>query len=596
MSRFTSLYVLFICLQSYAIIAQTGDSVLIKKATEIVLLKNSEELLPLRNIHTSNIISFSNLNASILQQRIDGYQLSSHYHLDQLDSKSITESQISILQLDSATQSTELFFSNKKPSNHQVILITTEVVLAKLPEYADKSDAIIYISEMDSTSLDIAVQIIFGGRKTNTILSNSINESFQIGNRMNIDTATRLGYTTPEQMNMNADSLNTGIDNIINQALDSAAFPGCQILLAKNGKVFYQKSFGYHTYAKTRQVLNTDLYDLASITKTTAATLSLMKLYDNGQINLDAKFADYWSIFDLSNKKEITLRSVLAHHARLKPWIPYYAVSKKKNGKYKRKTISSDSSKQFQYRLSSTYFMHNDFKEKKIYKLIRKSPLNEAGGYKYSGLAFYLFPQIIKNLSGLEFNDYLNKNFYEPIGANTLGFNAGNTFSKDKIVPTEADDFFRMELLHGTVHDEGAAFMKGISGNAGLFSNANDLAKVWQMLLNDGQYGGERLLKKSTIDEFTKCQYCDEDNKRGLGFDKPLIVYDSIKSSVAKLASSNSYGHTGYTGTLVWADPDNDLLFIFLSNRVHPTRDNRKIYTLNVRPRIHNLVYGLLEK
>ena len=405
-----------------------------------------------------------------------------------------------------------------------------------------------------------------------------------------------LTYVTPGQINIDSDTLNIGIATIINEALDSAVFPGCQILLAKAGKVFYYKSFGYHTYAKERPVLNTDLYDLASITKTTAATLALMKLYDDGLVDLDAKFANYWSDFNRSNKKEIALREVLAHHARLKPWIPYYKVSQRKNGKYKRKTVSSDSSEQFQYRLSSTYFMHNDFKEKKIYKLIRKSPLNETGGYKYSGLAFYLFPQIIKNLSGLEFEDYLNKNFYSPIGANTLGFNAGDKFSKDQIVPTEADDFFRMELLHGIVHDEGAAFMKGVSGNAGLFSNAIDLAKVWQMLLNDGIYGDQRFLKKSTIDEFTKCQYCDQDNKRGLGFDKPLIEYDSIKSSVAKLASANSFGHTGYTGTLVWADPDNDLLFIFLSNRVHPTRANRKIYTLNIRPRIHNLVYGLLKE
>ena len=161
-------------------------------------------------------------------------------------------------------------------------------------------------------------------------------------------------------------------------------------------------------------------------------------------------------------------------------------------------------------------------------------------------------------------------------------------------MPTETDDFFRMEQIHGTVHDEGASMMQGVSGNAGLFSSANDLAKLWQMYLNGGNYGGVQYISKTTIDEFTRCQYCDEDNRRGLGFDKPLIEYDSIKSSVAKGASAASYGHSGYTGAIVWADPENQLLYIFLSNRVYPTRDNRKLYELNIRPRIHNLIYDLL--
>lgn len=392
-------------------------------------------------------------------------------------------------------------------------------------------------------------------------------------------------------------ALHAGITNIINEALDSAAFPGCQLLLAKDGETFYYQSFGYHTYDSIRKVQNTDIYDLASITKVTAATLALMKLYDDGLLDLDQPLSYYFPYLSKSNKANLSLRKVLAHQSGLKSWIPYYSESQRKNGRYKRKTIAKDSSSSYPYQVpGADLYLHKDFKEHQLYKMIKKSKLNKQEEYLYSGLAFYLFPDLVERLSGLSFEDFLNQNFYKPLEASTLGFSPTRTFSLDQIVPTEIDTFFRMNKLHGVVHDEGAATMLGISGNAGLFSNASDLAKVFQMLLNDGTYQGRQYLTPETIHEFTRCQYCELDNRRGLGFDKPLISYDSIKTSVAKLASPNSYGHSGYTGTLVWADPDNDLIFVMLTNRVYPTRSNRKIYQLNIRPRIHDLVYNLFEE
>jgi CubicO group peptidase (beta-lactamase class C family) len=200
----------------------------------------------------------------------------------------------------------------------------------------------------------------------------------------------------------------------------------------------------------------------------------------------------------------------------------------------------------------------------------------------------------VANLTGESYDGFLYNQFFKPLGATTLSFNPARKFDLERIVPTETDDYFRMEQIHGEVHDEGAIMMEGVSGNAGLFSNANDLAKVWQMYLNGGYYGGTQFISEETLNEFTKCQFCETGNRRGLGFDKPLVVYDSLKSSVAKQASPESFGHSGYTGAFVWADPQNQLLYIFLSNRVYPTRDNRKIYTMNVRPRIHTLIYELL--
>lgn len=401
----------------------------------------------------------------------------------------------------------------------------------------------------------------------------------------------------PTDLGIDALALESGIRSIILEALDSAAFPGCQILLAKGGKVFYRESFGYHTYDSLRPVKNTDIYDLASVTKTTAATLSLMKLYDDGLFDPDQTFGHYFPEIARGKKKDMVMRDVLAHQAGLRAWIPYYSVSQKKNGKYKRNTVSSDSSASFPYRISETgLFLHKDYRTKKIYKMIRKSKVSKDKSYLYSGLSFYLYPELVQRITGKSFDQYLADEFYQPLDAETVGFNAGERFPIETIVPTEVDSFFRMQTLHGVVHDEGAAMMLGVSGNAGLFANTLDLAKVYQMLLNGGEYGGKRYLKASTVEEFTKCQFCETGNKRGMGFDKPLIEYDANRSSVAEAASPESFGHSGYTGTFVWADPANDLLFVFLSNRVHPTRNNRKIYTLSVRPRIHTLVYDLLEQ
>lgn len=409
--------------------------------------------------------------------------------------------------------------------------------------------------------------------------------------------STKLTTIRPGEIGIDPLALESGINAIMMQALDSGAFPGGQILLAKGGRIFFQKAYGYQSYDSLLEVIPSDIYDLASVTKTTAATLALMKLYDEGKFDPEQTLGYYFPDIAKGKKKKMVMREVLAHQAQLKAWIPYYKESQKKNGKYRRNTISQDSSALFPYKISEKgLYMHKDYREKKIYRMIRKSKMLKEKEYVYSGLSFYLYPELVERLTGKPFDQYLEEEFYGPLGATTVGFNAGLHFPLERIVPTEVDSFFRMQRLHGVVHDEGAAMMLGISGNAGLFANAEDLAKVWQMLLNGGTYDGKRYLQKSTIEEFTKCQYCGEDNRRGMGFDKPLIEYDEVKSSVAKGASPESFGHTGYTGTLVWADPKNDLLFIFLSNRVHPTRNNSKIYQLNVRPRIHNLIYELLEQ
>ena len=407
-----------------------------------------------------------------------------------------------------------------------------------------------------------------------------------------------LYYTSPDSIRIDSVTLYDEIGFLMYQAIDAGALPGAQILLAKDGAIFFNESYGFHTYDSLRPVRESDLYDLASITKVAATTLALMKLYDDGLLNLDLTLGHYFPFLSKSDKADITIREALAHNGRLKSWIPFYKECLRSNGRYRRHTFSNVSKRSYPWRIpGSGIYMHKHFYEKKLLKMIRMSPLNETEEYVYSGLSFYLFPELVKRLTDQTFEDYLTNNFYMPLGVSSIGFNPKlRGYKPDQIVPTEVDNFFRMDTLHGDVHDEGAAMMLGISGNAGLFGNAHDLAVIFQMLLNGGTYKGQRYLREETIREFTRCQYCQERNRRGIGFDKPLIEYDPVKSSVARLASPASFGHTGFTGTLVWADPENGFLFIFLSNRVYPTRDNKLIYQLNIRPNIHDLVYELLMK
>lgn len=388
------------------------------------------------------------------------------------------------------------------------------------------------------------------------------------------------------------DSLEIKIDQVIQEAISRSAFPGCVVYAAQGDTVLFFKAYGHHTYDSLVEVKPTDIYDLASVTKVVGASLALMKLYEDGHYNLDDPIGAY--VEDLGKKVgSVTFRASLAHQAGLYPWIPFYQAVKRKNGSFKKKTFGIKS-EEFDFALNDSLYLHRDFYQK-IKKMIRKSPVSDEHIYRYSGLFFYLVPELVHRFTGLGLDQYLQRSFYDSLDAQTIGFRPLERFDQSRIVPTENDTYFRMKQIHGTVHDEGAITMKGVSGNAGLFGNAEDLAKVWQMLLNDGEYDGISYLKPETIALFTTAQFPNNNNRRALGFDKPLLTYDSIRSSVARDASYLSYGHSGFTGTLAWADPANDCIFIFLTNRVYPTRENRALYNLNIRPTIHQLIYDYLK-
>ena len=320
-----------------------------------------------------------------------------------------------------------------------------------------------------------------------------------------------------------------------------------------------------------------------------------MKLQDEGKFSLEEGIDEYLPYFRNSNKAGIPFRQIFAHQARFKPWIAYWQNTLRKNGSYKWNTFKKDSSARFPVKVSENMWLHRNYK-KKIYKAIKKSPLEDKAEYKYSGLAFYLLPQIVENLTGEDYRKYLKDNFYSKLGATTLGYRPMESFELARIVPTESDFDFRHKPIHGSVHDEGAIMMGGVSANAGLFSDANDLAKLMQMYLNMGEYGGERYITEATFKEWTKTQFPDNNNRRAIGFDKPNLEYAGPNNNTAKDASTASFGHTGFTGTMVWMDPKEDLLFVFLSNRVLPTRDNTRLYSLNTRTQIQQVLYDAIKK
>lgn len=384
------------------------------------------------------------------------------------------------------------------------------------------------------------------------------------------------------------------INSIITNGITNEAFPGAQVLVAFKDSVVFHETYGFHTYDSLVSVAKDDVYDLASVTKISAPLPALMKLVEEEKLKLDDPFSNYWKPWkSKKDKKNLTLREILAHQAGLAPYIIFLKKVTKTNGELKKRFVRTAPNRRFNKLAYENLFVKNSF-NRKMYRIINRSKVSKEKTYRYSGLSFLIFPKLIEQLIVQDYRLYLENTFYRPIGANTLGFLPSEKNFPNKIVPTENDTLFRNTLTKGWVHDENAALLGGVSGNAGLFGTADDLFKLLSLYQNFGAHGGKQILSKDVVEEFTMIQYPLNDNRRGLGFDKPLIGNDTLPLSdayPAPSASAKSFGHSGFTGTFVWADPEHQLTFIFLSNRVYPTRENRNLYDLNIRTKLHQLFY-----
>jgi len=401
-----------------------------------------------------------------------------------------------------------------------------------------------------------------------------------------------LQYGLPESVGIDGKLLNKEVDSIVQAALFEEAMPGCEILVVKNNQIILQKTYGYHTYDRQKPVERYDIYDLASVTKVVAGTAAVMKLYEEGKISLDDPISNYLPQAKGTNKANLTLRNIMAHRAGLKPWIPFYTATLTQDKSRRPSPVyyRHQRSEAFPHEVTSNLFLRADYPDT-IFQIILDSPLLRSNSYKYSDLGFYLVARIVQEITGKKLDEYVREQVYEPLGMTNTSFQPYKHFPMEKIVPTEEDTYFRHGTIQGFVHDMGAAMMDGVSGHAGLFSDCHDLAIFFQMMINEGRYGDKEIFRPSTIREFTTRHPLE--TRRAIGFDMKSLNVSDDKCNIAPLASPYTFGHYGFTGTAVWADPANELVYVFLSNRTFPNYPNRpNLLSLhNYRSKIQNAIY-----
>ncbi len=484
-------------------------------------------------------------------------------------------------------KSNELFKINFLAKNNNVILDVFAKPYSLLPITNFDDIEGLLVSYQNSTIAQIvSAELIFGAVEAKGKLPVSINNNFKVNDGLATEKLNRLGFTTPENVGMNAEILSK-IDGIANKAINGKMTPGIQVLVARKGKVIYQKSFGHHTYDKTIKVQDSDIYDVASLTKILATLPNVMLQYDQQKINLETTLGTMSPIFKDSNKANINFKDLLSHYAGLAAGIPFYKAtidkSKFPSEVYFRKT----SEEQFSKRMTDSLFIRNDFSDT-IMKMIVKSKLSLKKEYKYSDLTFMILKDYLEKTTGKTLDVLIQENFYRSLGMNNSSFNPLGKFDKNRIPPTETDTYFRHQLLQGYVNDLSAALEGGVSGHAGVFSNAMDVAKIMELYLQKGNYGNQQYFSEKTFEDFNTCYFCAAGNRRGVGFDKPQL---GAEGPTCGCASMTSFGHTGYTGTMAWADPETQIVYVFLSNRTFPIASENRLSKENIREDIQKVIY-----
>lgn len=510
------------------------------------------------------------------------------------------------------------FFAKFAPENPAIYLFFTPgKMMMQIHHAVSHAPAVILGHSHNSDVQRQTADILFAKATADGRLSASIGGLFPTGAGVTITPETPLHFI-PEEHGLSS-ALLKKIDTIALDGIQQGAYPGCQVVVLKNGHVMVDKAFGTYAGKGSPGVESTDIYDLASLSKTTGTLLAVMKLYDKGRFNLTDKISDYLPFLQRTDKKDITIREILYHQSGLPPWLPFYQevidkdsydgrlFSARKDAhhpvqigtatwanpkfKFKSEYISPVKTGDYTIQICDSLWLNRSFR-KVIEEKIVEAPLKQKR-YVYSDIGFILLGMLVEQLAGMPMEAYLQREFYEPMGLEHTGYLPLRRFAKSEIVPSNKDRFLRKETLQGYVHDEASAFFGGLAGNAGLFSTAREVARVYQMLLNGGEIDGKRYLSKETCNLFTT--ETSKISRRGLGFDKPDME-DPKKGNCASGVPAGVYGHTGFTGTCAWVDPENDLVYVFLSNRIYPNVTNRKLNQLHIRERIQEAIYGAMKK
>lgn len=584
----------------------TKEAMLLKRnlyENAMTLVRNPDNLLPFKNLSKLNIaaVSIGATEKTSFQARLEKYaKVTSLQSPKEIPSSLMTQLKdknvviVSLHDLNGTaskgfgvTQSTKDFIENLR-KQAKVILVNfgTPYIL----QYFDNVNWVLQAYEEDIMAQDVAAQALFGGIAIKGKLPITASSKAVYNQGVITKKPTRLGYNEPENVGLSTETL-AKIDTIAKQAILARATPGMVVLVAKDGQIIYEKAFGSHTYTGNQPVKTSDLYDLASVTKIGATTISVMKLYQQGKIDLDQTLGYYLPELRGSNKAPLTIRQVMTHRAGLIGWIPFY---KQTVVKPRRRSPVRPSPKFYHTRPDAIFsvpvteklFMNEAFVNT-MWSQIRNSQLRSSNNYRYSDLGFILLTKVIENVSGKTFDEYVTSEFYQPMGLQHLMYNPWKEFPLEKMVPTEEDYYFRQQRVRGYVHDMGAAMLGGVSGHAGLFASAGDLAAIMQMLLNEGEYG-DQLLDSLTVETFTRRE--PTSTRTGIGFDL-LWTNPNMRIGLPKTVSGRTYGHIGFTGTCAWVDPVNKVVYVFLSNRTYPSKDNFRINKLGIRSRILGVVY-----
>jgi len=466
-----------------------------------------------------------------------------------------------------------------------LVVFARPYVLHDMPSF-NSMESVVLAYQNSEVVQSLAAQLLFGARVATGQLPVGLAEDLPWGHGLSTRGVDRLQYGTPSSVGLDPNTL-LKIDSLANVGLAGGMMPGAQILVARKGKVVYDKYFGYHTEDKLRKVDEQSVYDVASLTKILATVPLLMELFDREVLNMDSTLGGMFEEYKGTDKENVDLKRMLSHFARLKAWIPFYAQTLDSTGRPDAQYYRKIKDSVFSVQVADKLYMRADFQDS-IYEQIRSSELRKRRGYKYSDLPYYLLMKYIENYYDQSLDELAKKRLYQPLGAHRTTYSPLNSIALEDIAPTEEDNYFRMQRVQGYVHDQGAAMMGGVCGHAGLFSNSNDVAKLMQMYLWKGEYGGKRFISSATIDNFNTCHYCEEDVRRGVGFDKPQL---GDVGPTCGCVSMTSFGHSGFTGTFTWADPEQEIVYVFLSNRTFPTAENRSLIRSDLRSNIQGVIY-----
>lgn len=575
----------------------------------LTLVKNDNNIIPILDVSQEiGTLALGYDKKAPFQSRVDSYCRAHHFFMADTKKENASSEMLAELTKYKLVIVGVLGMNNSLKDNFNVskdelefikmLSARTKVVLLSfgnpyaLSNFVQPSAVLCAYSD-DDVSQSLAAQAVFGGISIKGKLPvTALPYAFESG--FEISQASRVGFGEPESVGMSSDKLNE-LDKLAEDVINKDAAPGCQMLVIRKNKVVYQKSFGRFTYDKNSPAVNSStLYDLASVTKVAATTLAMMKLSEEQQVDIYSTLGRYLPEFKGSNKEFLILRDIMAHRAGLYPWIPFYESTVTNDGVRSRPSAAiydSRLSAKFGVKVANRLYMDTSYLDT-LWTAIRNINNLPNTNYRYSDLGFIILSKLIKKVSGLSEDQYLDKYFYQPMGLNTMGYLPLIRFPAYRIAPSEDDRYFRQQVLQGEVHDMAAAMLGGVSGHAGLFSNSLHLGILMQMLLNKGSYGGTQYLKPETVRAFT-CRYPLE-TRRGIGFDMPQTDWSQVQNVTAK-ASRETFGHIGFTGTAVWADPQQEMIFVFLSNRTYPRSSPNTLERRNYRMKAHAIAYDAIK-